>query len=66
MQISPSNNSDRKFTHISPQVFTLYWKIVWSSAYIGITCSPLPQNNDNLPVPFFRGNCPIVLLCNIY
>ena len=33
---------------------------------MGITCSTLPQNNDNLPLPFFNGNCPIVLLVNIY
>ena len=31
-----------------------------------ITCSPLPQNNGNLPLPFFGGNYPIVLLENIY
>ena len=30
-----------------------------------ITRSPLPQNNDNLPLPFFGGNYPIVLL-NIF
>ena len=26
----------------------------------------LPQNNDNLPLPFFGGNYPIVLRNNIY
>ena len=31
-----------------------------------ITRSPLPQNNDNLSLPFFCGNYPIVLLDNIY
>ena len=24
--------------------------------YVGITRSPLPQNNGNLPLPFFGGN----------
>ena len=33
---------------------------------MGFTRSPLPQNNGNLPLPFFGGNCPIVLLNNIY
>ena len=31
-----------------------------------ITHSPLPQNNGNLPLPFFCYNYPIVLLYNIY
>ena len=31
-----------------------------------ITRSPLPQNIGNLPLPFFRGNYPIVLQYNIY
>ena len=33
---------------------------------MGFTRSPLPQNNGNLPLPFFGGNDPIVLLDNIY
>ena len=33
---------------------------------MGIIRSPLPQNNGNLPLPFFGGNCHIVLLNNIY
>ena len=32
---------------------------------MGITCYPLPQNNCDLPLPFFGGNFPIVLLDNI-
>ena len=39
---------------------------VYFPAYMGITCSPLPQNNGNLPLPFCGGNYPIVLLYNIY
>ena len=35
-------------------------------AQIGITCSPLPLNNGNLPLPFFGGNYPIVLLNDTY
>ena len=35
----------------------------WS--YMGINRSTLPQNNGNLPLPFFGGNCTIVLLNNI-
>ena len=31
-----------------------------------IASSPLAQNNGNLPLPFFSGNFPIVLLNNIY
>ena len=31
---------------------------------MGFTRSPLPQNNGNLPLPFFGGNYPIVLLDN--
>ena len=31
---------------------------------MGFTRSPLPQNNGNLPLPFFGGNYPIVLLKN--
>ena len=34
--------------------------------YIGNTCSTLPQNDGNLPLPFFGGNYPIFLLDNIY
>ena len=26
------------------------------AAYMGITCSPLPQSNGYLPLPFFDGN----------
>ena len=32
---------------------------------MGFTRSPLPQNNGSLPLPFFCGNYPIVLLYNI-
>ena len=32
----------------------------------GFTRSPLPRNIGNLPLPFFGGNYPIVLLYNIY
>ena len=35
-------------------------------AYMVITRSPSPQNNDNLPLPFFCGNYSIFLLNNIY
>ena len=35
-------------------------------AKMRFTRSPLPQNNGNLPLPFFGGNYPIVLLDNIY
>ena len=35
-------------------------------AYMGFTRSPLPRNSGNLPLPFFGGNYPIVLLDNIY
>ena len=31
-----------------------------------ITRSPLPRNNSNLPLPFFGGSHPIILLDNIY
>ena len=34
--------------------------------YMGFTRSPLPQNIGNLPLPFFGGNYPFVLLNNIY
>ena len=34
--------------------------------YMGVTRSPLPKNNGNLPLPFFGGNYSIVLLDNIY
>ena len=30
--------------------------------YIGFTRSPLPQNNGNLPLPFFGGNYSIFFL----
>ena len=33
---------------------------------MGITHYPLPKNNVNLPLPFFGGSYPIVLLDNIY
>ena len=33
---------------------------------MGITRSTLPRNNGNLPLPFFGGNYPIVLLNNMY
>ena len=33
---------------------------------MGFTRSPLPKNNGNLPLTFFGGNYPIVLLDNIY
>ena len=36
------------------------------TSYMGINHSPLPQNNGNLPLPFFGGNHPIVILDNIY
>ena len=35
-------------------------------AYMGFTHSLLPLNNGNLPLPFFGGDYPIVLLDNIY
>ena len=35
-------------------------------AYLVITRSTVPQNNGNLPLPFFGGNYPTVLLNNIY
>ena len=35
-------------------------------AYIGITRSPLPQNNGNLPSHFFGVNEPIAILHHIY
>ena len=33
---------------------------------MGINRSPLPQNNDNLPLLFFGVNYPIVIQDNIY
>ena len=33
-------------------------------SYMGITRSTLPQNNGNLPLPFFFGNYPLVCLNN--
>ena len=36
------------------------------NAYMRIILSTLPQNNGNLPLPFFCGKYPIVLLGNIY
>ena len=32
---------------------------------MGITCYPLPQSNGNLPLPFFGGNYPFLILNNI-
>ena len=37
----------------------------WNT-WMVITRSLLPQNNVNLPLPFFGGNFPIVILDNIY
>ena len=34
--------------------------------YMGFTRYPLPQNNGNLPLPFFDGNYPNFLIYNIY
>ena len=55
------------------------WKIIYTrksgtvpvedrvcAPYMGFTRSPLPRNNCNLPLPYFGGNYPIVLLDNIY
>ena len=39
--------------------------VVWA-AYMVMTRFPLPQNNGNLPLPFFGGNYPIIILDNIY
>ena len=33
---------------------------------MGITSSPLTQNNGNSPLPFFGGTYPIIILDNIY
>ena len=33
-----------------------FFNLVRQKSYMGITCSPLPQNNGNLPLPFFGGN----------
>ena len=33
---------------------------------MGIIRSPLPQNNGNLPLPYFFVNYPIVILYDIY
>ena len=44
----------------------LWFDTLVSRPYIGITCYPLPQNNDNLPLPFFGGNYPIFIIDNIY
>ena len=35
-------------------------------SYMGMTCSPLPINNDNSTLPFFGGNYSIFLLDNIH
>ena len=34
--------------------------------YMGINRSPLPQNNGNLPLPFFGDSHPIIILYQIY
>ena len=36
------------------------------TAYTVIACFKLTKNNGNLPLPFFGGNYPIVILDNIY
>ena len=37
-------------------------------AYMGITRYPLPQNNGNLPLPFFVVNTQLFsfIICNVY
>ena len=40
--------------------------MVYYTPYIGFNRSTLPRNNDNLTLPFFGGNYPIVLQDNIY
>ena len=40
--------------------------VVGWEAQMGFIRSLLPQNNGNLPLPFFGGNYPIVLLYSIY
>ena len=46
--------------------WTFAWKHTWVRPWKGIACSPLPQNNGNLPLPFFGGEYPIILLDNMY
>ena len=38
----------------------------YPSPWMGMTCSPLPRNIGNLPLPFFGGNYYIVLLDYVY
>ena len=44
----------------------IIWLTGTSGTLMVITCYPLPQNNGNLPLPFFGGNYPIILLGDIY
>ena len=43
-----------------------YFHMGLPEVYMGITRSPLPQNNGNLPLPFFGGNYPIFILDSVY
>ena len=45
---------------------SMAWPNLSQQTYMGIACSPLPQNNDNLPLPFFGVNHTIVFLNNMY
>ena len=60
-----------KLTPKTQKGFIVDWFIVDSFrlaglAKMGITRSPLPQNNGNLTLTIFGGNYLIVLLNNIY
>ena len=72
--MSPLNNQ-KKATEDSSEKGDFLIRDLWQKGadiihymwtYIGITCSSLPQNNGNLPSPFFGGNYPIFILDIIY
>ena len=74
-QFEARHFKDTIFTHTNTEVVVaeVVWLVNfqgrgeygWSEAQMGITHSPLTQNNSNLPLPLFCGNNPIFLLDNI-
>ena len=55
-----------KSSSVHPKLMYQFCSSITSPPLMGITRSTLPQNNVNLPLPFFGSNYPIVLLNNIY